>query len=176
MLKIIILLFLIVNTSYAVVTEQEKLAQEWKAMSTEEKNSIIKSYVAGLPYNLQLTLAAINWQESMGGRWQISTDHNDVGIYHVNLHWYFKEMKIKDTIWNRSKYTTMLITKPKVCEIYVISKLQNLLLANNNNYYKTWWRYNGSEEYAKHILEKVHFLQHLLNTGKVKVKGTSYDN
>jgi len=171
MLKIIMLFMLLVNISYAVDAKQEKLALEWKTMTAEEKNSIIKSYVAGLPYNLQLTLAAINWQESMGGRWQISTDHNDVGIYHVNLYWYFKEMKIKDTIWNRSKYTTILMTKPKVCEIYVISKLQNLLLANGNDYYKAWWRYNGNEEYAKHILEKVHFLKLLLNSGKVKVKG-----
>jgi len=135
---------------------------EWNSLSTEERSVIMESYVIGNDYNLGLTLAAICWQESMGGRWQISTDGNDVGLYHINLHWYMKEFHIKDTIWNRSKYATLLITKPELSRVYVLAKLTNLARTNHNNWHKVWWRYNGSEEYALNIKDKVMYLKTIM--------------
>jgi len=154
MLKIYIMLLLTAQLFSA--TDLKKV---WNNMYQEQRESIYQSYEAGVDYNLGYTLAAINWQESVGGVYQISMDYHDFGIYHINIKWYLRGEKIKDTMWNRSKYSTFILTHPKVSEIYVISKLQNILRSNGNNFYKTWWKYNGSKVYAKDIHDKVIFLK-----------------
>jgi len=160
------ILFILVITSMlyvnAVYGSEIKLEKSWTNMSKVQRDSIRKSYTSGLDYSLGYTLAAINWQESVGGVYQISMDGNDYGIYHINIHWYLKAVHKKDTMWNRSKYATVLLTKPKYSEIYVISVLQNHLLSNGNNFYRTWWRYNGAKKYADAIRKKVIFLQKII--------------
>ena len=156
------ILLLVVLTFSILGAREVSLKKKWYALSSDEKASIIKSYLAGRKYDLGLTLAAINWQESCGGRWQVSIDHNDAGIYHINLHWYFKSLGIKDTVYNRSKYTTFIILHPKLSEKYVIAKLLNLRKMYNGNYYRVWWHYNGSKKYANNILHKVRFIRHVL--------------
>ena len=156
-------ILLLVILMFSVLGAREiNLKKEWHGLSKDEKASILKSYLVGRKYDMGLTLAAINWQESYGGRWQVSIDHNDVGIYHINLHWYFKALGIKDTIYNRSKYTTFIILHPKLSEKYVIAKLLNLRKMYNYNYYKVWWHYNGSKKYATAILHKVRFIRYNL--------------
>ena len=135
------------------------LRKIWNNMTDRQRASIYHSYITGKPYDIGYTLAAINWQESVGGLYQISTDHHDFGVYHINIIWYLKENRIKNTMWTRSKYSTLIITHPNYSELYVISKIMGLLRANDNNFFKTWWRYNGSETYAVHILRKVVFLK-----------------
>jgi len=157
--KLLLLCIFLFSTLSA---EEPDLKKDWSALSKDEKASILRSYLVGRKYDMGLTLAAINWQESRGGRWQVSTDHNDVGVYHINLHWYFKALNIKDTIYNRSKYTTFIILHPDLSEEYVIAKLLNLRKIYNSNYYSVWWHYNGSKKYATDILHKVKFIKYRL--------------
>jgi len=154
---------LLVAIMFSVLGAKEvNLNKEWRALNENEKASILRSYLVGRKDNIGLTLAAINWQESCGGRWQVSTDHNDAGVYHINLHWYFKDLGIKDTAYNRSKYTTFIILHPKLAEKYVIAKLLNLRKIYNGNYHRIWWHYNGSKKYSHDILLKVRFIRHTL--------------
>jgi len=147
------------------VSASSRLSKEWRDMSQKEKGSILKSYTDGLEDNIGLTLAAINWQESRGGRWQISIDKNDYGIYHVNLNWYFKTLGIKDNPYNRSQYGTLFITDPDIPLQYVKTKIKGLLKRYHNNFYVMWRHYNGfskDKTYANAILKKVIFLRKVL--------------
>ena len=153
-MKLVLMALILISSLYG----KSKLEYAWSHLSTQERMCIFNSYRAGLKYDIGLTLAAINWQESVGGRYRISIDGNDVGIYHVNLYWYFKEFNIENTMWNRSKYATILITKPKIEEAYVITKLINLKLIHKH-WIDVWTAYNGSKEYSIKILNKVRFLR-----------------
>lgn len=161
MKKILLMLLVITVTLFGDI--KQDLAKDWEILSVKEKESILKSFETGEKYNIGLTLAAINWQESNGGRYQISTDNKDFGLYHINLYWYFKEFKIPDNMWNRSKHATLLLTKPEVSEQYVISKINNLLSIHDGDKFKVWKSYNGSHNYAVDISEKVKFLKNVLH-------------
>lgn len=132
--------------------------KDWNSLSFDEKIVIYNSYITGVKYDVGWSLGAICWQESKGGRWQISIDHNDYSRYNVSLYWYFKEHKIPDTRYNRSKYGTLLLTKPKIAEDYVIKKLKRAYKFYGN-WMIVWERYNGSKEYAYKIQKKVMFLK-----------------
>lgn len=149
----ILFLILIVTNIYSF-----SLEDDWKSMSPKERRTIYKSFVTGSKYDLGLTLAAICWQESKGGRWQICTNYDGFGLYHISIYWYLKELKIKDTIFNKSEYATILLTQPEVSERFVIKKLQNLY-ATYGDYKTVWWKYNGSKKYSELILAKVKFLK-----------------
>ena len=153
--KIMVIILLAIGLS----ANNIPIEKDWMMLSEKEKVSILRSFLVGRKYDLGLTMAAINWQESRGGRWQVSTDHSDVGIYHINLYWYFKNLGISDNIYNRSQYTTLLILYPELSEEYVIDKLTTLRKRYNDNFYKVWWRYNGAKAYASKIREKVKFIR-----------------
>ena len=153
-MKLVLMALILISSLYG----KSKLEYAWNRLTYEEQHLIYKSYKTGLEHDIGLSLAAINWQESVGGRYRISMDGNDVGIYHVNLYWYFKELNIENTMWNRSKYATILITKPKIEESYVIYKLLNLK-SIHKEWVDVWTAYNGSKEYSIKILNKVRFLR-----------------
>jgi len=155
-MKTLIMTILIVITLHA-----QSIEKDWLSLSHKEREVIMSSYYKGLQYNLGFSLAAICWHESLGGRWQLTVGEmsSDYGLYHINIYWYLKEIKVKDTMWNRSRYATILMTQPDVAETYVINKLQTLVKAYNGDYNKVWTAYNGSKVYANSIRVKVKFLQ-----------------
>ena len=137
---------------------------EWLNMSEEEQLVIINSYYKGNYYNVGYTLAAIAWIESRGGRWRIGTSSSDYGIYHVNIHWYLKELGVKDTMYNRSKYATRIMIRPDIEEEFVINKLVKL-----HKQYKSWrtvwYKYNGSKEYVQKIADRIKYIKMLIDKG-----------
>ena len=154
-MRVAILLIMFVSIMYA-----GKLDKDWHSLSDQERQVIYNSYCVGKQYDIGLTLAAIAWHESKGGRWQIGTRSEDYGIYHINIYWYLREIKVPVNMWNKSKYATILMTNPEIAETYVITKLINLKLAYKD-WGKVWSRYNGSDsrQYALDIRDKVIFLQ-----------------
>lgn len=158
----------IVIMCFAVVTMlAANIGEDWARLSKTEKAVIYKSFAEGYNDDLGYTLAAIAWHESKGGRWQISTDGKDFGVYHINIYWFLKEKGINDTLYNRATWSTRIITDYKMSRNYVINKLKKLLTRHKGNYFLAWKGYNGSEDYAKKLLIKVQFLQKLFED-KVK--------
>lgn len=143
------------------------LLEDWNTLTEHEKDTIVMAYHRGKVNDIGLTLGAICWQESVGGRYLISTDKNDYGFYHVNIHWYLKELHIKENMWSISKYSSILMTRPDIEEAYVVAKIKYLRKVYRDNWHKIWWHYNGSELYAYHIAEKVKFLSYITKTRKV---------
>lgn len=152
-MKVIIILLLMINIGFS-----SSLNKEWNNLSNEQKNIAYKIYAMGSKHDIGLTLTAIAWQESKFGKYRISVNYEDVGYYHINLYWFFKEMGIKDNMYNRSKYITILMTKPDIEEKFVINKILTLKSVYNS-WYKVWWHYNGSKVYANNILKKVRYLR-----------------
>jgi len=150
---------IVVLYAISLYGQDYNLEKDWVGMSEKEKKAIAASFQMGAKYNLGYTLAAINWHESKGGRWRISADGNDVGYYHVNVYWYLKENGIRNSIWKRLEYKTLLITNQKLELDYVISMLVKLRKKYKNAWLKIWRDYNGSPVYAKDILNKVIFLR-----------------
>jgi len=137
---------------------------EWLNMSDGEQLAIVNSYHKGKRYDIGYTLAAIAWVESRGGRWRIGTSTSDFGIYHVNIYWYLKELGVEDTIYNRSKYATRLLIRPDIEEEFVINKLVNLH-KSNKSWIIVWYKYNGSMEYVKKIIDRINYIKMLRSKG-----------
>ena len=169
--KVLIIIILVITMSLNLFAST--LKQDWNNLSHKQKSTIAHSYFVGKRYNLELTMAAIAWQESAGGRYQIG--NNDYGIYQINIKYYLEHFGIKDSYHNRSKYATLLIVNPETSEAYVIDKLIYLRNRHNGSYLKVWKHYNGSNDkataYSYRIRDKVRFLRTIFHKkGKAKWK------
>lgn len=166
MLKFVMFLLLPIMLFGDIMSEQH----DWYSLTQNERDTIIQGYLDAKQFDLGLTVAAIIWQESRGGKWLISTDHNDYGLYHINLYWYMKSMGIKNTIYNKSEVASILITDKMTSLSYVVAKLVIYRKRYHGNYMKVWEAYNGIGErgkvYAKKISSKVSFLRMMLVTKK----------
>jgi len=163
-MRIIIMILCIISIGFS-----SSLDKEWNNLSIEQKNIAYKIYDIGSKNDIGLTLTSIAWQESKFGKYRISVNYEDVGFYHINLYWFFKEMGIQDTMYNRSKYITILITKPNIEEKFVINKILTLK-SIYGSWYKVWWHYNGSKIYANNILKKVRYLRKKFKNRKLLIK------
>lgn len=171
-MKFVVKLFYMVAMSISLYGESTftELQYDWANMKPEERFSIYESYMVGKSKDIGYSLAAINWQESKGGRWLYSTDHSDYGVYHVNLTWYMRTMDIENTLYNRVEWGSKLIKNRALGESYAIGKLLGLVERFNGDYMKVWKAYNGSNEraakYAKEIRAKVRFLRAAFGKGE----------
>ena len=169
--KVLIIIILVMIISLNLLASN--MQQDWNNLSYNQRSTIAHSYSVGTRYDLGLTMAAIAWQESDGGRYQIG--NNDYGIYQINIRYYLKHFGIKDHYYNRSKYATLLITDPESSEAYVIDKLIYLRNRHNGSYLKVWKHYNGSNDkataYSYRIRNRVRFLRTIFHKkGRTKWK------
>lgn len=150
-------------TTLAAFLNASTLDEDWGNLRPNERWTVYQSYLTGKPYGLGLTMAAIAWKESNGGRWLISADGNDYGLYHINIYWFLKSQNIADNTYNRLEWGTRLIVNGGMGEAYVISKLTTLVNRYNGDYMKVWKAYNGSGEaadrYASDIRNRVRVLR-----------------
>ncbi len=155
----------------------EDYQQEYKQLTPSQLANITKAFNYGKQHNLQWTLAAKSWEESLGGLVKISLNTHpkygkDYGLTQVNIYWFLKANNIKDTPWNRMKYGTKLITDDIYCLNASITNIRKWELSKQSwqSYRYVWAHYNGGIKpnwnYAERIAKRIQVLRNYLNNSK----------
>lgn len=150
MFKLLLSLILAFSLSYSKTYDE--LARELDNLSTEQVDTMYKVFNYGVKHDLQWSLTAIAWRESMFGVLKLPLDNgSDRGLMQINLNTYFKRYGIKDTRWNRSKYGTKLVIDDYHCMDAAIDELRYWESKKKSweNYRKVWGGYNDGHTIGK---------------------------
>lgn len=142
---------------------------QWDNLSEEQRLLARKIYYLTKPYDLELTMVAIAWQESRLGMVPINLQDPSCGVTHINLHTYLKLRKLSDTPYNRNWYCNRLIND---LSLSVATSLEVLLWYKNyhkGNYSKMVKSYNAgfnintkaADKYYKEVYHNVKILDGL---------------
>ncbi len=87
------------------------LVQEYLHLSEQQIKSLTKSYEFGYPADFGYTLAAIEWQESMAGKYRINLQDPSAGAHGICITTYMSRHKneIQNTAFNRNRVAQMLV-------------------------------------------------------------------
>jgi hypothetical protein len=138
---------------------------EWNGLSDTQKRIITEDYHYGKQFNAGYTLAAINWHESQGCKYQIGELTGDFGCYQMNLKYFLIRNEVDNNYYNRNMYATKFIAD----RLWARQLALNEIIYWNKqakSWYKTWAMYNGGfnpqYDYADEILAKVLFLKTIM--------------
>lgn len=109
--KLILVLVLMVSLLTSVSaksTSDEKmisnLKEEISRISKEQMKVMIKTFAKGAKKDWSWTLTAIAWEESKFGLAKINFNDPSAGVFHNYLPTVLKNIKVKDTPYNRNIY------------------------------------------------------------------------
>lgn len=141
-------------------------AKEWKMLSDHQKSEIIADYHYGKEFDVGYSLAAINWQESAGCRYQIGELTGDYGCYHINLKYHLLRNALEDNIYNRSAEATKLVVDRTYSRTIAVEQILFWNKVARGSWYTTWGHYNAGYvpnlTYARSVANKVKFLKTIL--------------
>ncbi len=143
--------------------QAENLQAQFLHLSKKEISVLKQACLAGISNNLCLTMAAIAWQESDLGLYQINLQDPSAGIYHIKISNAIKDTTLKNTRFNRNRVAMWLIRYPNWAAKLAISELKFWLRYWHHNWFKSIGSYNGgyhsNKRYARAIASKVRFLR-----------------
>jgi hypothetical protein len=146
------------------------LPEEWKALTSHQQESIRASYEYGVPFDLGWTLAAIEWQESAGGKYLVNLQDPSAGAHHININTYMSRHRdeIEDTPFNRNVVAQWLI------DSHILScreAITELTYWKNERHNGSWsktvrsyragnrWESPAGWQYYKSITARINFLK-----------------
>lgn len=142
-------------------------AKEWKALSDTQKSEIIADYNYGKTFDVGYSLAAINWQESSGCKYQIGELTGDYGCYHINLKYHLLRNTLDDNQYNRSAEATKLVVDRAYSRSIAIEQILFWNKVARGKWFVTWGMYNAGYApnltYARNVANKVMFLKTILD-------------
>ena len=114
---------------------------------------------------LQWTAAAIAWQESQFGRWQINMNSNsswDCGMFQNNTNSVASHYDIPYNQYNKKEICTDLISSFKYSYLSFAKEVAFWQKVHKDDWTKIWASYNGGHkgnlEYAKMIKARIQVL------------------
>lgn len=120
--RLLLLLMVICIILLCQIAKGEELV--WDNLTPKQKAIAQEIYFLAKPYNLELTLVSIAWQESRLGLIPINLQDPSCGVHHIHITYYLKQHKLKDTAHNRNKYCNALIED---IELSTASAIETLL-------------------------------------------------
>ncbi len=155
----IILILLLTTAIFAKSVEYWD--NEFRSLSQENRNAIIKTFVKAIPDDLSYSLAAIHFKESYGDKYEFNINHStsiDVGSFMINSLYYLKRQNLTINEWNTaraleelSNYDTNFLEARNI--------LLDLIARYPGNWRLVYQRYNGgwsnsqaSKDYAQDII------------------------
>jgi len=131
MLQKILLLALVISSLHSKPTCEKKIVDVYykqlrETLSYNQKEVLVSSYLAGKPYDLEYTLMAIAWKESVFGKFKINLADGrkgSFGIYHCLLDSALKRLGRKGK-WADSRVAEKLIFDRTFSQKMAISELK----------------------------------------------------
>jgi len=159
------LLFLLLTAT----ANAQSLSYQFNHLSAKQITVLKQACRQGIADNLCLSLAAIAWQESDFGKYNINLQDPSAGWYHIRIRTALARITphIRNTAFNRNRVAQWLINDPNLAGSLAIAELKYWLHYWHGNYFKAWGSYNGgykgNRRYARAIAAKVMFLKkHLI--------------
>jgi hypothetical protein len=123
----------------------ESLIKEYRSFTDEQKESLRASYEFGYPADLGYTLAAIEWQESVAGKYKINLQDPSAGAHGISIMTYMSRHKdeITNTPFNRNRVAQMLIDSHTLSCREALDELLDWQRVHNNNWSKIVRSYNA---------------------------------
>jgi hypothetical protein len=143
-----------------------KYEKEWSQLSESQKASALMIYKHGARDDLGWTAAAIAWQESQFGRWQInvnSIESWDCGMFQNNTKTVATRQDVPHSQFNRKEICTRLVTNFNFAYLNFAKEIEYWRGTHKDDWYKVWSSYNGgwkgNHEYARMILSRIKVLK-----------------
>ncbi|CAM2945234.1 hypothetical protein [Helicobacter burdigaliensis] len=174
MQKFILLFLLLFSFSYALPkVEFKNSCVPLKDFSTEQKEVLLQSYLAGEKYGFGYTLAAIAWQESCAGVYKMNFQDPSAGIYHAYIPGVIKRYKnLKQNGFTENLVGAMLVSNDEFAQKIALNDLQfwhkehkgdwkKIIKSYNKGYswQKNKYANTQAENYYKSIAQKVKELE-----------------
>jgi len=159
---------LAVYLMFSLLPTQAKanLADDYKMMTTEQKQVLKKAYEHGKPFDLGYTLASIAWQESSCGKYMVNVFDPSFGIYHIQTKNAVSFTKVEDTKFNHNRVAMLLIDDFDYSSAICISVLRWWINYHKGSWSKAVSSYNGgfkgSKVYLRKIRTKIRFLKGII--------------
>jgi hypothetical protein len=142
------------------------LEREWSEMNDRQKNNILMAYTKSKEFDLGYTMAAIMWQESLGGKYKVNLQDPSCGAFHNNINTIMARHSIENTSFNRNRICQMLIDNTDIALAEAITEIQYWLHERNGSFIEAWASYNGgwkmNKSYAENIRKKIVFLKKII--------------
>ncbi len=155
--------FIIIFLLLSVTANAQSLKYQFNHLTKPQVQVLKQACRAGIADNLCLTMAAIAWQESDFGLYQINLQDPSAGIFHIKISTAMSYTKLRNTGFNRNRVAMWLIRYPTWTTKIALSQLKFWLRYWHKNWLKAVGSYNGgykwSRKYARKITNKVRFLK-----------------
>lgn len=153
----------------------DKLLNELKNLSPDQKAVLYKTFEKGKALDLHYTLTAIAWQESSFGKFKIGRWSADYGVFQINIRtWksrYSKE--IKQYGLTNEKIKKYLVEHYDLGFVAAVDEILFWKTVHGNNWNKIWASYNDGthisakgHKYSKLIGKKVRAIKKFLSEDK----------
>jgi hypothetical protein len=136
---------------------------ELGSITPEQYLNLEFSFVQGYPHDFGFTMAAIAWQESKGGIWNLNLQDPSAGMYHTSLKTAVARLEMKDTPFRRNMLAQRLIDDKEFAAAMAIKELQFWYEYHHGNWMKIYSSYNAgfgsNTAYANDIRQTIRTLQ-----------------
>lgn len=147
-----IFFLLLVLSPVVVVADENKIQSYMKELDQLDDNQrdvMIKAYLAGEPDNLGYSMVVIAWKESRFGKYMMNLSdgkHGSFGVYHILLDYSLIRNNVT-TAWGRSRLAERLINDFEFASTEALYVLKYYLARHKNKdvnkYYFMFTSYNG---------------------------------
>ncbi len=140
------------------------LQQDFNQLDSKQISVLKQACLAGLPHGLCLTMAAIAWQESNLGKWNINLQDPSASWYHIRIQTAFKYTILKKhTRFNYNRIAQMLIDNEKWAGSIAVKQILFWKRYFHGSLYRAIGSYNGgyrwNRKYAREVWQKIKFLK-----------------
>lgn len=151
----------------AVTPAHAGLDAELRAMSDEQRYTLMKAFAYGAPYDLGYTLAAIAWQESQAGSVPVNITDPSFGPFHCRMDTVMRRVALTDTPYNRNRIAARLLNDFEFAASMAVAELQYWQRVRHGKWRRMVRSYNAgynedskdAEAYVAKIIKKVKALR-----------------
>lgn len=147
----------------------KKFDSEWHSLKPYQIQNAIDIFNHALKDDLAWTAAAIAWQESQFGRWQVNVNSAtswDCGMFQNNTKSVANHNDIPHNRYNMKEICTDLITSFNYAYLNFAKEVSFWERVHKGNWRKVWSSYNGgwagNPTYAKQIATRIQVLKKYL--------------
>lgn len=156
MTRLLPFFFLIIVGLMATQLHSNELDKAYKHMTVKQKQCLKNAFERGKPFDLGWTLAAIAWEESIGGKFKLNVFDPSFGVYHIKIENALAFSKqIEDTRFNRNRIAMWLIDDFDYSSAVCISILKWWMNFHNGSWSLAVASYNGGHKPNKKYLERI---------------------
>lgn len=167
--RLTLLLIIALTIAFLSATKMKGDEIDWDKLSEQQKAQARQIYHLGKPYQLELTLISIAWQESRLGLAPVNIQDPSCGSHHINIRTYLNLHKLKNSAHNRNWYCNRLISDLQLSTATAIEVLLWYKNYHKGNYSKMIKSYNAgfnikipqADKYYKEVYHNVKILETL---------------